>query len=494
MKKNISLRTFAIFLILILAPIQIFSNNFIGVHTPHMANPNPTPVPLLSNESTFLYCSKALTAKGELAMQGGDNMLWKGNSELSWDINVPDDESYELFLIANVPKGGDNVEISFTSNEGIHIFVLKPTAGPYIGGRNFERIPLSSKISLKKGRQVISLSTQGITKKESLMDIRSIELLPISAKEKIKKEKLRAVQSRESVDWLIKSNYGLMFHWTSESVQPDGTIKSYEEAVNQFDVEKFAQMVEETGAGYVIFTIGHAESYCPAPIKSWEKRHPGKTTKRDLILEIADALNKKGVRLIAYINGPLAFKLNVKGEPTAMEKQDFVLNFKEMLSEIGNRYGNKIAGYWFDSWYQIFEEFPEVPFKEFNRASKLGNKNRIICLNSWIYPSVTPWQDYWAGEVASPIEIPTDGFMKNGPVTDLPYQALLIMEPYWVQQTSEMPEPRFDAKTLTNYIKECNKNKGAVTINLGIYQDGTVGKEALEVMKGVKRNIKEQTP
>ncbi len=490
MEKKISHREYALLFILILAPIYFFSNNFIGVPIPYIANPNPIPVYVQSDESTFLYCSKVLTAKGELVMQGGENMAWKGNSELSWDINVPDDENYELFLIANVPKAGENVAISFKSNKGIHEFKLKPTTGPYIGGRNFERIPLSSKISLKKGRQVVSLFTQGITETEALMDIRSIELLPISAKEKIKKEKLRAIRSRENVDWLIKSNYGLMFHWTSESVQPDGTIKSYEEAVDHFDVEKFAQMVEETGAGYVIFTIGHADSYCPAPIKSWEKRHPGKTTKRDLILEIADALNRKGVRLICYINGPLAFKLDVKSEPTDIEKQDFVLNFKEMLGEIGNRYEHKIAGYWFDSWYQIFEEFPKIPFEEFNRASKLGNESRIICLNSWIYPSVTPWQDYWAGEVANPIEIPVEGYMKNGPVTDLPYQALLIMEPYWVQQTSEMPKPRLDSKTLTNYIKECNKNKGVVTINLGIYQDGTVSEEALEVMKEVKRNIK----
>lgn len=79
--------------------------------------------------------------------------------------------------------------------------------------------------------KTINPTTQGITKSDALMDIRSIELLPISAKEKIKKEKLRALQSRESVDWLIKSNYGLMFHWTSESVQP-GTIKNLDCPIN----------------------------------------------------------------------------------------------------------------------------------------------------------------------------------------------------------------------------------------------------------------------
>jgi len=80
------------------------------------------------------------------------------------------------------------------------------------------------------------------------------------------KEEERARNARASVDWLVEAGYGLMFHWTSQSVQPDGSIKPYKDAVEEFDVERFAAMVEETGAGYVLLTIGHAESYCPAPI------------------------------------------------------------------------------------------------------------------------------------------------------------------------------------------------------------------------------------
>ena len=80
--------------------------------------------------------------------------------------------------------------------------------------------------------------------------------------------------------------------------------------------------------------------------------------------------------------------------------------------------------------------------------------------------------------------------MKDGPVRDLPYQALLIMEPYWVQQKAEMPEPRFSLEELSGYIMDCMKNNGAVTVNLGIYQDGTVGEKALQVMREVKNQIR----
>jgi hypothetical protein len=33
-------------------------------------------------------------------------------------------------------------------------------------------------------------------------------------------------------------------------------------------------------------------------------------------------------------------------------------------------------------------------------------------------------------------------------------------------------------------------NGGAVTINMGIFQDGTVGEKALDVMKQVRKNVR----
>jgi hypothetical protein len=448
------------------------------------------PIQLSGERSSFLYCTKAVETSGELKLQNGNFMTWEGDSQLLWEVDVPKDEDYELYLIANVREEGDRTKLSFGSDNERFDSLLSPTTGPYIGGKNFQRIKLAPSIALKEGKQKLTLASSGTSKTGVVLDFRSIELLPISSRKTIDEEEARARNSRSSVDWLKEAGYGLMFHWTSQSVQPDGSIKSYQDAVNDFNVRQFCDTVEETGAGYVMLTVGHAESYCPAPIESWEKCHPGKTTKRDLIDEIADALNERGIRLICYLNGPLAFEFNKKKTPTETEKAVFVGNFENILQEMGNRYQHKIAGYWFDSWYQIFEGFPEVPFEVFYQAAKTGNDDRIICLNSWVYPAVTPWQDFWAGEVASPVRLPVDGFHESGPVTDLPYQALLIMEPYWVQKKAEMPDPRFTSARLGKYIQDCMSNGGAVTINLGIYQDGSVGEKALQVMREVKSLIR----
>ena len=148
-------------------------------------------------------------------------------------------------------------------------------------------------------------------------------------------------QAAERESWLRSTGYGLMFHWTSQSVGKDGTHKPYAQAVDDFDVKRFADMVEETGAGYVFLTIGHAESYCPGPIKAWEKYHPGKTTRRDLIAEMADALNAKGIKLACYLNVASLAGLR-SGE------EAFTRTMTEVVTEFGEHYKEKVAGYWFD--------------------------------------------------------------------------------------------------------------------------------------------------
>jgi len=427
------------------------------------------------------------------------NTKWKGNASLSWEVEIPEKDDYEVFLIASVGEAGDGTKITMEAAKEKSDFSISQTSGPFPGGENFtvpealnfERVKLSGSIPLEAGKQIITVSTSGIEKEEVLFHFRSLELLPVSKKEVIAEEEARAESARASVDWLVETGYGLMFHWTSGTPQPDGSHKTFEDAVNDFDVEKFANMVEETGAGYVIFPIGHAESYCPAPLESWERIHPGQTTRRDLIEEMANALNEKGIRLICYINGPLGFGYPRYGGATPETRQAFVANFTDILTELGLRYKDKIAGYWFDTMIAIFKDFPQIPFKDFFYAAKLGNKDRIICHNAWIWPDVSPWQDYWPGEVQHPIAPPENGFMKNGPSPNLPYQVLLTMEKHsWGARKSGIKDPKFTSEELSSYIKACMENGGAVTINMCIYQDGTVGEKALQVMRGVKESIR----
>ena len=453
-----------------------------------------------SSHSVYLHNNRVSDTQSdtELVIERG-NTKWKGGAALSWEVEIPRKDGYEVYLIASVGEDADGTKLSMETAAGNAEFTLSQTSGPFPGGENFtvsealnfERVKLPGSIEMEAGKQIISVASSGTAKEGSLFHFRSFELLPLSKKEMIAKEEARAKNARASVDWLVEAGYGLMFHWTSGTPQPDGSRKTYEDAVNDFDVEQFSNMVEETGAGYVLFTVGHAESYCPAPLKSWERIHPGHTTRRDLIAEMANALNEKGIRLMCYINGPLGLGYPRRGEATPEVQQAFVANYNDVLTELGMRYQDKIAGYWFDTMISIFKDFPELPFEDLFHAAKVGNKNRIICHNAWIWPDVSPWQDYWPGEVQHPIAPPKNGFMINGPSPDLPYHVLLTMEKHsWGARRSGIKDPKFTSQELSLYIKACMENGGAVTINMSIFQDGTVGKNALQVMREVKERIR----
>ena len=398
---------------------------------------------------------------------------------MKWVINVPKSDKFDLYLNASVPANSGDIKLTFNANRNSIDYQLIPTKGPWKNDRNFQRIKIVSQFSLTEGLQEISLCTIDAKDDKTIMDIRSVELVPNIALSAIEEDYKKAIASRANSEWLSKAGYGLMFHWTSQSVNSDGSCKTYQDAVNDFDVNSFAKMVDETGAGYIIFTIGHAESFCPAPLKSWEKYHPGMTTQRDLIGEIADKLGEKGIKLMCYLPSHVVAKYR------RVNDFDFMMIHTEILQEMGERYKEKIAGYWFDSWYQNFEEYPNVSFEEFFKATKAGNPKRLIALNSWLYPTVTPWQEYWTGEVGDPIDPPVNGLMNDGPAPDLRYHALLLMEPYWVQERPEITNPRLNSLVLSKYISDCNAAGGAVTVNMAIYQNGKVGEKALQVMKQV---------
>ncbi|MGA8727221.1 MAG: alpha-L-fucosidase [Terracidiphilus sp.] len=273
--------------------------------------------------------------------------------------------------------------------------------------------------------------------------------------------------------------------------------RPYPEAVNTFDVDAFAKLIGEIGAAYVIFTLNHAHPHCPAPIESWEAIHPGWTTRRDLIGDIADALEKRGIGFLLYINSPVLTMLGDIGKNGLYEltcsEEKFTEIHKNVLSEIGSRYGDKLAGYWFDSWYQSLAAYPDVPIESIYRYCKVGNPGRITAFNFWIFPVLTPWQDYWAGELNA-LQTPFESrYIQGGAGTGFQAHGMISMLPSWVHgATGPIPPPQFSTEDLIAYVKANVEHQAVTTINIGIYQDGTIEQSSLDMMRQLRRAIWEK--
>ena len=452
-----------------------------------VARAEATVLKVKADEPACLYGGQASAVEGDIMKQAGDNFRWRGSGHLTWEVWVDQPGEYEVNLCHAVETNAVGQRLQITTGQSQINYTLAMTQGVF-GNKSYTLALTQGSLHFAAGTNTISLGIQGAPAAMAVLAFRGLELVPVAGKALIEADRQEARRARASTEWLAKAGYGLMFHWTSQSIGKDGTHKPYAQAVDEFDLNRFADMVEATGAGYVILTVGHAETYCPAPLASWEKYHPGKTTRRDLIARMAEALQAKGIKLMCYLNAAGL------GHYPRASSEEFSRIMTEVLTEFGEHYQEKVAGYWIDCCYQAREKYPDFSFRDFFKACKAGNPNRIVALNSWIYPNVSEWQEYWAGETTSPVELPVSGTNARGPGQGLRYQALLIMEPYWVQQKVEMPEPRFDAPTRGDYISHCMKNGGPATVNLGIYQDGSVDPRAVDVLKAVRQRIRKEQP
>jgi len=419
------------------------------------------------------------------------------SSHLKWNVTVPEEGEYELFISCAVPDSSFHLEVR--SGSSAVKGDLQVTEGIYQPMDdnvfyNFERSKLDGRLYLTRGVNPVTIEVSS-SDQSKLIRFRCLEVLPVSVRTELVAFEERARAHRSSTDWFVEAEYGVMFHWTDFTQPREGPKKSYPDAVDAFDVNTFANLVEETGAGYVIFTLNHAHPHCPAPIRSWEAIHPGWTTHRDLVGDIADALKKRGIRFLLYISSPVLTKLGDIGETglyqLTFSEEQFADIHKNVLTEIGSRYGEKLAGFWFDSWYQSLAAYPDVPIEAIYDFCKVGNPNRITAFNFWIFPVLTPWQDYWAGEL-NRLQNPFQSrYIQRGAGKGFQAHGMLTMLPPWVHsEPGLIPPPQFSTKDLIAYVKANIEHQAVTTINIGIYQDGTIEQTSRQMMRQLRQAIR----
>lgn len=427
---------------------------------------------------------------------------WKGAGSVTWQVEVPKADDFEIGL-SYTSRNDPGPTVTVTSgNSSITDVLAKTDTGGFTEDfKGFERRKIKGKISLPKGMSEITLT---LAKFSQPIMMHWMELRPQSAN--LAAQELKAEKSRPNMDWFVKT-YGISFHWTDRSAPKQGPVMPYKEAVDKFDVNAFIDMVRETGAGHVIFTLQHGVKWCPAPIASWEEIYPGFTTQRDLIGEIAAGLAKYDIKLILYMNPhtlgtpdpgyfhfweaqnyPFLPELNGQGK-TFFKQQ------MKIMEEIGGRYKKNLAGYVFDGCFEMYLRCYDYPFEEFYKACKKGNPKRIISHNYWIWPVYTEWMDYFAGEGFGPgsgIEN-CKRYLTAGPAKGLQAHGWFIIDAPWghYRPNTPMEPPIYDNATLIRFVQKCLKNKVAVSLNVGCYQDGSIGTETLEQLKALKKAVKD---
>jgi hypothetical protein len=402
---------------------------------------------------------------------------------LEWEITVPEEGAYSVNILLQ-RHGSQALRVEVTGATQA-VSGLVPASL-----RGWTRQTLDGQLRLPAGKQRLVLRARSETDPHSFSaSVFSIELVRPAVRERLH---TAALQLRSDTRWLQDSRYGLMCHWTSQSFPRRGERKPYHQAVQDFDVEGFTEQVRQTGAGFVVLTTSHAQHFFPAPLESLDHILPGRTARRDLVADLADALGRRGVKLFLY------YHLGASSDPAWLKATGFwetdtsrlFNNWTAMISEIGERHGTRLAGWWFDDG-AISYYYRSAPWERLATAAKAGHAGRLVAFNPWELPSPTEFQDYFCGEgntdpsMGGWVAIGGNGYISGGTHQGLQACVTLITEQDWVhaRKDTDIGPPKWKVPELAGMLNEFIARKNVPIFNLEIYQEGALAPKSVELFR-----------
>jgi hypothetical protein len=303
-----------------------------------------------------------------------------------------------------------------------------------------------------------------------------------------------------NTDWFRDAGFGIMFHYLSSNIVPEGGPKEWNDAVDSFDAEAFALKADEAGAGFVMVTLGQNSGYYCSPNAAFDSIvgvKPGELCSvRDLPMDLIKALGRYNIPVILYLpsNPPVNNRLVSekfryplgKDSATSQYNQPILEN---MIREWSIRYGTDVKGWWFDGlyeWNAIRSTRMDMSLKHnistHTLAAKAGNKQSIVTYNygfGKIHVN-TPYCDYSSGEKQTIDEIPSSRWVEDG----VQWFLFTYLGEKWGGKGQQ-----FKTEVLTEKAKQIVDNGGVLCLEVVVDAKGNILPHHLEQIKGVGRAL-----
>jgi hypothetical protein len=299
----------------------------------------------------------------------------------------------------------------------------------------------------------------------------------------------------------LPPHFGIFFHYlyglqNAKAPWNQGKITSWDDCVNELDVNKIAAQVKEIGADYVVITAQQSNKYFCFPNRTYEQltgyKRGEATSHRDLISDLYTALHKKGIKLFLYMTGDgpkndqqASFALknpSVKQARTGSFKVDklWVTSWSQIIRSISLQYGKKISGWWFDGSYD-FIGYNNTLLTDYLYAAKAGNRNALVAFNfkgPQNEVAANTVGNYTAGESDKFESIPSSGFENS----KKRWHILSYLGTTWAN-----PGIRYPAEYMSSYIRQVKALNGMVTIDVCLLRDGTIDPTQYNFLKSLRK-------
>ncbi|MBN1125164.1 MAG: right-handed parallel beta-helix repeat-containing protein [Sedimentisphaerales bacterium] len=282
-------------------------------------------------------------------------------------------------------------------------------------------------------------------------------------------------------DWFKNAHYGVFMHFLPADAQ--GLAQ-----VNHFDVDALAAQLESVGAGYFVLTLGQNSGFMNSPNSVYDRiteYKPGRRcSTRDLPLDLYRALYPKGIKLMLYLPCQVPNRDTVAqkafGLPQGPQDQPidvlFAKKWAQVIHEWSSRYGDKVAGWWFDGGYEWIG-FNEEIARIYADAVKRGNPQAIVTFNPGV--KLIRWtqaEDYTAGELNEPFgTLPANRWVEGSQ-----WHALTYVGSRWSAHDTRYPAQRW-----AQWVSKVIGKDGVVTLDVGPNwnpDDGPIGAISTEQM------------
>jgi hypothetical protein len=229
---------------------------------------------------------------------------------------------------------------------------------------------------------------------------------------------------------------------------------------------------------------------------------PSKCSRRDLVSDLSDALKKRGVKLIVYLPSGAPGGDRVAREalqwhngPGDYPNKEFQQKWEAIIADWSNRWGDKVVGWWFDGcyWPNTMYRSPEPPnFQSFAAAARAGNPLSAVAFNPGVVPrliSMTPYEDYTAGEISDPSTVTIRRTDPNGMLDGRQSHVLSYLGRTW-----GVGQPRFSNERAIEFSQNVRKPGGVVTWDVPIQSTGRIPDAFIEQLQAIGRAMAEPLP
>lgn len=305
------------------------------------------------------------------------------------------------------------------------------------------------------------------------------------------------------IKWMQDGPFGIMVHYLKGIVPHSGQpAPDFNAVIDRFDVSRFVDDIAQTGAKWLFFTFGQNTGFYCSPNAYLESLIPGCCSTRDLMGEIADAVHAKGMKFIAYLPAEVdlqseAFRTAMAWDSSGPGKQAFQERYMKMIACWSLEHGKRIDGWFFDGCYdskaKSFMRTHDWDNSRFDpdawaKALRAGNPDVIFTMNAGVgyLHSVLPNQDFISGEFNDLSFLP-DGATSFG----MQNQVLTWIDCFWMhnKEAGEMAPPRFSDEELFAFVEHHCRVGSAVTLNIGIYEDGQLAQPTLDQLKRLESHL-----